>query len=54
MDSDGHILTNNHVVEGATKIKVTLANGDTVEAKLLGRDPGNDLALLKIDVPRAS
>ncbi len=50
IDKQGHILTNNHVVDGADKLEVTLANGDTVQGKLLGRDPGNDLAVLKIDV----
>jgi S1-C subfamily serine protease len=50
IDTQGHILTNNHVVAGATKINVTLSNGEIVEAKLLGRDPGNDLAVLKVDV----
>ena len=50
IDDQGHILTNNHVVEGADRIDVTLANDTTVQAKLLGADPGNDLAVLKIDV----
>jgi S1-C subfamily serine protease len=50
IDAQGHILTNNHVVAGATTINVTLSNGEIVEARLLGRDPGNDLAVLKVDV----
>lgn len=53
IDDQGHILTNNHVVDGADRLDVTLANGDTVQAKLLGRDPGNDLAVLKIDVDKS-
>ncbi len=53
IDDQGHILTNNHVVDGASRLDVTLANGDTVQAKLLGRDPGNDLAVLKIDVDKS-
>ncbi|MGE5618459.1 MAG: S1C family serine protease [Sphingomonadaceae bacterium] len=50
IDKQGHILTNNHVVAGAERLEVSLASGETVQAKLLGRDPGNDLAVVKIDV----
>ncbi len=46
---EGTILTNNHVVEQADQIKVKLANGKEYDAKVLGRDPKTDLALLKID-----
>jgi S1-C subfamily serine protease len=49
IDAQGNILTNNHVVEGASKIDVTLANGNTVPGKVLGTDPGNDLAVVQID-----
>lgn len=49
IDSQGHILTNNHVVDGADSLDVTLLNGETVQGKLVGRDPGNDLAVVKID-----
>lgn len=45
---DGLIVTNNHVVRGADEIRVTLHDGRTFEAKVLGRDPKTDLALLKI------
>jgi len=50
VSGDGYILTNNHVVDGADEIKVTLAN-DKKEyiAKVVGRDPKTDLAVLKID-----
>ncbi len=47
-DSDGHILTNNHVVEGASKIIVSLADGRTFTAKLLGGDARTDLAVIQI------
>jgi serine protease Do len=48
MDSEGHILTNNHVVGGATKIKVLLANGDEYSAKVVGTDPKTDLGVIEI------
>jgi serine protease Do len=47
--SDGYILTNNHVVDGAESIKVEVSDGHTYTAKLIGTDPPSDLALLKID-----
>jgi serine protease Do len=46
---DGQILTNNHVVEGADKITITLSDGKTYEAEVLGRDPTFDLAVVKIN-----
>jgi serine protease Do len=46
---DGMIVTNNHVVDGATEIKVTMSDGREFTAKVLGRDPKTDVALLKID-----
>jgi serine protease Do len=49
IDTDGFILTNNHVVEGADEIRVTLANKREFPAKIVGRDPKTDLALVKID-----
>ena len=51
LDQQGHIVTNNHVVEDAEKLEVTFADGSTAEAKLVGRDPSNDLAVIKVDVP---
>ena len=46
---DGYIVTNNHVIEGATKIEVTLNSNQTYPAKLVGTDPATDVALLKIE-----
>ncbi len=51
IDSEGHIVTNNHVVEAAQGLLVTLADEHTVEAELVGTDSGSDLAVLDIDVP---
>ena len=46
---DGYIVTNNHVIDDATKIEVTLNNNQTYQATLVGTDPATDIALLKID-----
>ena len=46
---DGYILTNNHVVDGANEVKVTLTDGQELKAKVVGRDPKSDLAVIKID-----
>ena len=46
---DGYIVTNNHVIEGATKIQVTLNTNHTYDATLVGADPATDVALLKIE-----
>jgi serine protease Do len=48
IDKDGYIITNNHVVEGAEEIKVKLVDGREFNAKVVGRDPKTDLALIKI------
>ncbi|MEW6185532.1 MAG: DegQ family serine endoprotease [Thermodesulfobacteriota bacterium] len=48
IDGDGHILTNNHVVEDADEIKVILKDGKDYDAKVIGRDPKTDLALIRI------
>lgn len=47
--ADGYIVTNNHVIKNATDIEVTLNNKKVYKAKLIGADPTNDIALLKID-----
>ena len=46
---DGYILTNNHVVDGAQDVKVTLQDGREFTAKIIGRDPKSDVAVIKID-----
>lgn len=46
---DGYIVTNNHVIEGATEIEVTLTNNKTFKAELIGTDPATDVALIKVD-----
>jgi serine protease DegS len=50
VDAGGHILTNNHVIANATSIKVQLADGRGAVAKVVGRDPDTDLALLSIEL----
>ncbi|RMF97010.1 MAG: Do family serine endopeptidase [Candidatus Schekmanbacteria bacterium] len=52
INPDGYILTNNHVIKGATKINVTFWNKEEYEARIIGRDVDNDIALLKIDVTK--
>jgi serine protease Do len=52
IDKDGYILTNNHVVEGADEITVTLTDKTTFTAKVIGRDSKTDLALIKISGAR--
>ncbi len=46
---DGYILTNNHMVENADKIKVKVGDSSEVEAKIIGRDPESDVAVIKIE-----
>lgn len=47
--SDGYIVTNHHVISGASKISVTLHNGDTYDATVIGSDSDYDVAVLKVD-----
>jgi len=49
MDTEGHIITNYHVIKDATSIKVRFSNDDTLTATLVGSDPSTDVALLKVD-----
>lgn len=51
IDAKGNIITNYHVIKGSDKITVTLSNGDTHEAKVIGGDEPTDLAVLKINAP---
>jgi putative serine protease PepD len=50
-DEEGHIVTNQHVVDGAESVSVRLWNGDTYQATVVGSDSSTDLALLEIDAP---
>jgi len=52
IDKSGYIVTNNHVVENADKIKVKLKDGDEFNAEIVGRDPNTDLALIRIKANR--
>ncbi len=50
-DEAGHVVTNYHVIQGASEVDVILSNGESIPASLAGVDPYNDLAVLAIDVP---
>uniref|UniRef100_A0A803NAL6 PDZ domain-containing protein n=1 Tax=Chenopodium quinoa TaxID=63459 RepID=A0A803NAL6_CHEQI len=51
-DTEGHIVTNYHVIRGASDLRVTLADQSTYEAKVVGYDQDKDVAVLRIDVPK--
>jgi S1-C subfamily serine protease len=51
IDTQGHVLTNNHVIENAYKVYINLADGSQFEGKVIGTDPENDIAVLKFDPP---
>ena len=51
LDTQGHILTNEHVVDGASSVKVKLADGTQATARVLGEDKSSDLAVIDVDVP---
>ncbi|MFQ5738852.1 MAG: S1C family serine protease [Acidobacteriota bacterium] len=53
IDRKGHIVTNNHVIENSKLLEVTLVDKSVHRAEVVGRDPINDLAVLKIDCPKA-
>jgi S1-C subfamily serine protease len=52
INGDGYILTNNHVIQDAQRLEVTLADGSKWRGRLVGADPDSDLAVIKIDAPR--
>ena len=52
LSSKGYIVTNNHVIQGADTIQVSLRDGRTAKAKLVGSDPETDLAVLKIELDK--
>ena len=49
IDSEGHIVTNNHVIQGADRVRISFQDGTSAEAEILGTNPANDLALLKVN-----
>jgi putative serine protease PepD len=53
-DDQGHVITNQHVVDGAQSVKVTLWNGKTYNATVVGTDPSTDVAVLKVDAPASA
>ncbi|WP_343867388.1 DegQ family serine endoprotease [Caenispirillum bisanense] len=52
IDGDGHVVTNNHVIEGAENVSIALTDGTTLKARVIGADDKTDLALLKVDSDR--
>ncbi|MEB3300297.1 MAG: trypsin-like peptidase domain-containing protein [Candidatus Sericytochromatia bacterium] len=49
LEADGYIVTNHHVIAGATKLRVTMTDGRKLEGKVVGKDPSTDLALIKVE-----
>lgn len=52
ISEDGYIITNNHVVDGSTKLKVKLYDGRSFDAKIIGTDPTTDIALIKVEAEK--
>jgi S1-C subfamily serine protease len=53
IDKDGYVLTNSHVVQGASKIEVSFGDSKSTQAKLVGQDQSNDIALLQVNVDKS-
>jgi putative serine protease PepD len=53
-DTSGHVITNQHVVDGATSVRVTFSNGKTYTATVVGTDPSTDLAVLDVNAPASA
>ena len=51
VDTDGHLVTNHHVIQGADEIRVQLADGRVATPSIVGTDPDTDLAILRVDLP---
>lgn len=51
IDAEGHIVTNNHVIDGASSIEISFFDGTITRAAIVGVDPDSDLAILKVDLP---
>jgi S1-C subfamily serine protease len=51
IDKAGHIVTNYHVVEGASSVEVSFSNNESMKAKVIGKDPATDIAVLKVNAP---
>ncbi len=51
LDNEGHIMTNNHVVDGAIEIEVSFLDGTLARARIVGLDPDSDLAVIQVDLP---
>src|SRR6185437_4974115 len=51
VDTQGDVVTNDHVVNGATSLRIVFSDGTTVGGKVVGQDPGDDLAVVKVEAP---
>jgi 2-alkenal reductase len=54
LDEDGHIVTNNHVIQDAERIRVIFSDNSRVDAEVVGHDPAIDLAVIRVNVPRGT